>query len=90
MNIFVLCTGRSGSVSLYKICKHIENYTSDHESRKSLDFSYNENHIEIDNRLCWFLGRLDQTYGDNAIYVHLKRDKNKIAESYSKRFYYKR
>tara|TARA_Y100001970_G_C13989016_1_gene727214 strand:- start:248 stop:817 length:570 start_codon:yes stop_codon:yes gene_type:complete len=90
MNIFVLCAGRCGSVSLYKICKHIKNYTSSHESREKLDFSYPKNHIEIDNRLCWFLGRLDEKYGDNAIYIHLKRDKNKIAESYSKRFYYKR
>ena len=90
MNIFVLCTGRCGSVSLYNICKHITNYTTGHESRKNLDFLYNQNHIEIDNRLCWFLGRLDEKYGDEALYIHLKRDKNQVAKSYSKRFYYKR
>ena len=62
MNVFVLCTGRCGSVTLYKICKHIQNFTSGHESRKKLDFKYQENHIEIDNRLSWFLGRLDDKF----------------------------
>ena len=90
MNIFVLCTGRSGSVSLYKICRHIKNFTVSHESRECLDFRYNNNHIEIDNRLCWFLGRLDKYYGDNAVYVHLQRNRNKVAKSFSKRFYYKK
>tara|TARA_Y100001970_G_scaffold9906_1_gene11692 strand:+ start:332 stop:901 length:570 start_codon:yes stop_codon:yes gene_type:complete len=90
MNVFVLCTGRTGSVSLYKVCHHIKNFTVSHESRKSLDFKYNNSHIEIDNRLCWFLGRLDKQYGDNAIYVHLRRNSDKVAESFSQRFYYKR
>ena len=90
MNVFVLCTGRTGSVSFYKVCNHIKNFTISHESRENLDFKYDTNHIEIDNRLCWFLGRLDKNYGDNAIYVHLKRDLDKVAESFSQRFYYKR
>ena len=37
MNVFVLCTGRSGSVTFYNVCKHIKNYTTSHESRKNLD-----------------------------------------------------
>ena len=37
-NIFVLCTGRCGSVTFSKACKHITNYTSGHETRiKKLD-----------------------------------------------------
>ncbi|VAW94513.1 hypothetical protein MNBD_GAMMA23-2285 [hydrothermal vent metagenome] len=46
---------------------------------------YPNNHIEADNRLSWFLGRLDEQYGDNAFYVHLMRDKNKTAASFIKR-----
>ena len=90
MNIFVLSTGRCGSTTLYNFCKHITNYSSGHESRDNLNFSYNNNHIEIDNRLSWFLGRLDSKYGDKAFYVHLMRDDKKVAASYEKRFYYKR
>ena len=90
MNIFVLSTGRCGSMTLDKFCKHITNYTSAHESRNNLDFKYSPNHIEIDNRLSWFLGRLDKIYGDEAFYVHLKRDDLKVAKSYQNRFYYKR
>lgn len=89
MNVFVLTTGRSGSTTFYEACKHIENYTCGHESRASLSgeerLNYPDNHIEIDNRLSWFLGRLDEKYGNKAIYVHLKRDEKAVAESYYKR-----
>ena len=90
MNVFVLCTGRCGSMTLARACGHISNYTSAHESRcagvgdSRLD--YPENHIEIDNRLAWFLGRLDEQYGDEAIYIHLKRDTEHVAQSFLKRY----
>jgi len=87
MNVFVLNTGRCGSKTLYNFCKHITNYSAGHESTKSLDLVYNKNHIEIDNRLSWFLGRLDEQYGNNAIYVHLKRDEDKVAKSFTNRLY---
>ena len=90
MNVFVLCTGRCGSMTLSRACGHISNYTSAHESRcKALGearLGYPENHIEIDNRLTWFLGRLDEKYGDEAIYVHLKRDRESVARSFVKRY----
>ncbi|MCK5015835.1 MAG: hypothetical protein KAS32_02085, partial [Candidatus Peribacteraceae bacterium] len=38
-----------------------------------------------DNRLSWFLGRLDRHYGDSASYVHLKRDPEAVARSYAGR-----
>lgn len=90
MNIFVLTTGRSGSTTFFEACRHIKNYTSAHESQvgsigKSR-LSYPKNHIEIDNRLSWFLGRLDKVYGDDAIYVHLRRNHEKIASSFVKRW----
>ena len=90
MNVFVLCTGRCGSVTLTEACHFIKNYSSAHESRSSLlgadHFAYPANHIEADNRLSWFLGRLDAHYGDNAAYVHLTRDIHAVAKSYAGRY----
>jgi hypothetical protein len=90
MNVFVLCTGRSGSTTFIKACAHISNYTSAHESRTGmlgeLRFDYPSNHIEADNRLAWFLGRLDRHYGQNAVYVHLRRTDEDTARSFVSRF----
>lgn len=89
MNVFVLNTGRCGSVTFIEACRHIHNYTAAHESRITLigeqRLAYTANHIEADNRLCWFLGRLDRTYGDNAFYVHLTRKPELTAASFVKR-----
>jgi hypothetical protein len=91
MNVFILGTGRCGSVTFIKACQAIENYSCGHESRVSLAgeqrFLYPENHIEADNRLSWFLGELETAYGDEAFYVHLTRDREKTALSFHKRFY---
>lgn len=90
MNVFVLSTGRCGSVTFTKACSHISNFSAAHESRARIvgdaHFDYPDNHIEIDNRLTWFLGRIDQKYGTESYYVHLIRDQQKVAESYRKRF----
>ncbi len=90
MNVFVLSTGRCGSVTFSKACSYITNYTAAHESQARIlgeaHFHYPENHIEIDNRLSWFLGRLDDVYGTDAFYVHLRRDDTATASSYAKRF----
>ena len=90
MRVFILCTGRTGSKSLIKACEHITNYTASHESRSKLigenRFRYPDDHIEADNRLSWFLGTLDKKYGKEAFYVHLKRDKTKVIDSFSQRW----
>jgi hypothetical protein len=90
MNVFILNTGRCGSTTFVKACEHITNFTAAHESRMHLvgkdRLAYPENHIEADNRLAWFLGRMEKTYGDNAIYVHLTRDTLKTARSFEKRY----
>ena len=90
MNIFVLSTGRCGSLTFEKACSHISNFTAAHESQARIigesHFHYPKSHIEIDNRLSWFLGRLDKVYGQDAFYIHLSRDEDKVAESYKKRF----
>jgi hypothetical protein len=65
------------------------NYTSGHETRiKFLNeerLAFPHNHIETDNRISWFLGRLDRRYGNDAFYVHLTRDPEEVAKSYAKR-----
>lgn len=90
MNVFILNTGRCGSTTFIKACEHISNYSCAHESRTGLlgdsHFDYPNNHIEADNRLAWLLGRLDKRYGDNAFYVHLKRDEIATARSFVNRY----
>ncbi len=89
MNIFILNSGRCGSTTFIEACQHITNYTALHESRCGLigeeRLNYPDNHIEADNRLSWFLGRLDQKYGDDAFYVHLSREREVTAESFARR-----
>ena len=89
MNVFVLSTGRCGSTTFARACAHIANFTSAHESRVAMlgpaRLDYPENHIESDNRLAWFLGRLERKYGDAAFYVHLTRDRMAVARSYARR-----
>lgn len=90
MNVFVLSTGRAGSMTFAKACEHMTNYTSGHESCKgrvgSARFDYPPDHIESDNRLSWMLGRLFERYGDEAFYVHLVRDRESTARSFGSRW----
>jgi hypothetical protein len=90
MNVFVLCTGRCGSRTFVEACRHITNYSAGHESRVRLigaeKFAYPADHIEADNRLAWHLGRLEATYGDDALYIHLRRDPAKVIASYAQRW----
>lgn len=89
MNIFILNTGRCGSMTFIQACQHINNYSALHESRAHLigeqRLDYPDQHIEADNRLSWVLGRLHQQYADDAFYVHLHRDPVQTANSFSKR-----
>jgi len=89
-NVFVLGTGRCGTLSFIHACQHINNYTAGHETRSGVvgqqRMAYPRNHIEADNRLTWFLGRLDQQHGDSAYYVHLRRDPQKTANSFANRY----
>jgi len=91
MNVFVLSTGRCGSTTFIEACKHVSNFTAAHESRARIvgpdRLRYPAQHIEADNRLSWFLGRLDREYGDRAFYVHLKRSDRKTADSLLNRYH---
>lgn len=87
MRVFILCTGRCGSMAFYKACTHFENYTSGHESNVGKlkgRLEYPDNHIEVDNRLTFMITELYCLYPD-ALYVHLKSDIENVAESYRKR-----
>lgn len=88
-NVFILCTGRCGSTTIIRACEHLTNYTAAHESRTPRlgdeRFAYPEGHIEADNRLSWLLARLDAHFGSDAFYVHLRRDREKVASSYANR-----
>jgi len=89
MNVFVLNSGRCGSTTWIRACRHITNYSAGHESRSHLvgpqRLAYPPNHIEADNRLSWLLGRLDAAYGPRAFYVHLRRDPQATAKSFARR-----
>jgi hypothetical protein len=89
-NVFVFNTGRCASSTFAAACRHITNYSTGLESRTgSLGrerLAYPDAHIEVDNRLAWFLGRLDEIYGDQAFYVHLVRNREETAVSYTKRY----
>ena len=51
-NVFVLCTGRCGSTSFERACRHATNWTSGHETRSHLlgadRLAYPDRHIEAD------------------------------------------
>lgn len=88
-NIFVLCTGRCGSMTLARACARLTNWTGAHESLTHATgparLAYPPRHIEIDNRLSWLLGRLERTWGPDAAYVHLTRDPEAVAQSFAQR-----
>jgi hypothetical protein len=77
-------------MTFIRACEHIENFTSGHETRTYFTgqkrLAYPNNHIEADNRLSWFWGHLDETFGDNAFYVHLLRNREDTADSFVKRY----
>jgi hypothetical protein len=91
MNVFILSTGRCGSTTFIRACGHISNYTASHERNmgrlgaERTDFP--AHHIAADTRMAWFLGRLEETHGRKAFYVHLQRDPQAVARSYAQRWY---
>ena len=91
MNVFVLCTGRCASMTFARAAAHLTNYTAGHESRAGRlgpdRVAFPANHVEVDNRLTWFLGRLEAAYPFGfAFYVHLRRDREETARSFLARY----
>ncbi len=92
MNVFVLNSGRCGSMTWIRACEHIRNFSAGHESRihelGAARLAYPPRHIEADNRLSWQLGRLDEIWGNRAWYVHLTRDRDDAAASFARRSHF--
>ena len=67
-------------------CRHVTNYTVAHESgsRNGYSLKYVDQHIEVDNRLAWFGGRLSKDY-PAAYYVHLLRNREDVVRSFARR-----
>jgi hypothetical protein len=90
MRVFIIGAGRSGSMTFSKACKHINNFTSAHETSAARGavgasyLNYPDNHIEIDSHLNWFPHVLDQRY-PGAMFFHLKRDRESVVKSWIKR-----
>lgn len=66
------------------------NYTAGHETLArqigEARFDYPDRHIEADNRLSWFLGGLERRFGKAPLYVHLRRHRERVAESFARRW----
>ena len=81
-NIFIVGTGRCGSVTLSKFLAHNTTHTVGHESQAKLPWSkrdYGDYHIEIDNRLTWFRDiRYCETWA-------LVRDREEVKASFMRR-----
>lgn len=89
--MFVLGTGRCGSVTFARACEHFTNFTVGHESRSMYAhperLAYSPHHIEVDNRLSWFLGPLGRAFADDdTFYVHLRRDPALVTDSFVRRW----
>lgn len=91
MRVFVLTTGRAASKTFADACRHLDGMSAGHESNRgkiSGRLDYPDHHVEVDNRLAWFLGGLDRRYADDkTFYVYLSRDPEKVAESYLMRWH---
>ncbi|MBO7922675.1 hypothetical protein J5X92_10635 [Alteromonas sp. K632G] len=90
MNIFVLSAGRAASTTFARACVYIDNYSCAHESNAQMLFpqrmTYPNNHIEVDNRLVWFLPLIESYSKGETYFVYLKKDLDKIAHSYELRW----
>ena len=91
MRVFILSSGRCGSTTVERACRHLTNYTAGHETRAGMvgpeRFAYPDRHVESDNRLAWFLGSLGRACDpQQTLYVHLVRDPREVAASYVRRW----
>lgn len=93
MRVFVLTTGRAASKTFSNACRLLNGMSSGHESKCRVisgRLSFPDNHVEVDNRLVWFLAGIAERYPDDqTFYVHLTRSPEKVAESYLKRWHIK-
>lgn len=87
MRVFVLTTGRTGSLTFARACAHATNFTAAHESQDAQLYGrlkFPDQHIEVDRLLAWFTGTLGRHYPD-AFYVYLTRDEEEAVQSFKRR-----
>lgn len=82
MRVFVLSTGRSGTLTISRAFAHADNYTTDHEGL--FPHYVPAGYLSSDSRWVWLLGYLHETYPD-ARYIHLLRDRGAVALSFARR-----
>lgn len=71
MRVFVIGTGRCGSVSFRVACSFMTNYTTGHETKCGL-LEYPDNFIEVNPHLRCCVAHVANKYPD-ALWVHLLR-----------------
>src|SRR5690606_4608104 len=71
MRVFVIGTGRCGSVSFREACRYMTNYTSGHETKCGL-LEYPDNWIEVNPHLRCCIKAVADKYPE-ARWVHLIR-----------------
>ena len=88
MNVFVTGTGRCGTVTFSRACRHITNFSSTHERQSGRAdpsrWRYPDHHIEVDPHIAWTFGPILQRYPD-ALYVHLQRRREDVVASWFRR-----
>lgn len=91
MNVFVVGTGRCGTLTFSRACQHMDNFTAQHHGaigpsdlRPQWYEGYADNHIEVNPYLSWFLPVLVESYPD-ALFIHLRRHKEEVVNSWVRR-----
>lgn len=90
MRVVVVGTGRCGTVTFTKACRHLTNYTSKHESTSGMTSAaalrLPDNHIEVNPHLSRMLWPLDRELaGADVLWVHLQRKREEVVESWVRR-----
>jgi len=84
MRVFVVGTGRCGTCTFFQACKHISNFTTDHEGKSGQrdigEWEYPDNHIEVAAHLAIAMGHLRLKYPE-ARWVHLIRNEENCVRS---------
>jgi hypothetical protein len=82
MRVFVVGTGRCGSMTFARAARHMTNYTAAHESPIPADLRFPDGHVEVSPRLTWLLPSLVEIYPADTLYVHLRRKKEEVVRSW--------
>lgn len=88
MRVFVVGTGRCGTVTFSKACSHINNFVSGHETYSKNFSNFDkllipDNRIEVDPHFAHVLPLAIEKYPD-AKWVHLIRERKACVESIAK------